>query len=79
MTFPCCGTMEHALHDEANARQAGLSIFRLTDLRTGEGRTAGVVVKKSAGDNGILLNCCPWCRQDLRPMLESDSAATVRA
>ena len=32
-----------------------------------ESKTIGVVYKRNAGDNGIMLKFCPFCGEDLRP------------
>jgi hypothetical protein len=70
--IPCCKTMDAALQDDPH--RAGLSVLVLTDLKSGEVRTAGITSKKSAADRGIVLNFCPWCREDLRPLLGSEPA-----
>jgi hypothetical protein len=31
-----------------------------------EAKTIGVVYKRNAGDNGIMLNYCPFCGTDLQ-------------
>jgi hypothetical protein len=65
----CCLTLDRMLAEEANAHKAGLVVFALTNMLTGDSRVAGVVCKRSARDNGVLLNFCPFCGHDLRPML----------
>jgi hypothetical protein len=72
MPIPCCETMNAALQDDPH--RAGLSVLVLTNLKSGASRVAGITSKKSAADHGILLNFCPWCREDLRPLLDEPVA-----
>jgi hypothetical protein len=60
-----CTAMSLLLHDDANARRAGLAVVVVTNLETGSSRTIGVAAKKTSRDRGVMLNCCPWCRADL--------------
>lgn len=57
-----CPPMQKRLTE---THRIGLSPLELCHLDTGTFWMAGVVFKSHRGDNGIVLNYCPWCGKDL--------------
>ncbi len=59
-----CKILDDCLGME-NERKAGLAQFVLTNMRTGKrGKPIAIVFKKSASDQGICLNWCPFCASE---------------
>jgi len=73
--YPCikekdfCMTLKK--HIQTNGMPKGLSYFTImTKPPNIEFKTIGVVYREKPKDNGILINYCPFCGNDLRPFRE---------
>lgn len=60
-----CDAMERFLAPEANARVKGLSTVLTFNIETGIQKTVGIRMRSKPNDNGLMLNCCPWCKANL--------------
>lgn len=70
-----CKTLHDRTHAMANARRAGIHVLQLMNMETGTFRTLGPVFRTSAKDRGLVLNFCPWCGADWRPIYKLDEEA----
>lgn len=61
-----CRRLDERLAPEANAHAKGLTTVVVTTLSTGEDRCIGIAYKLDARDNGMMVNFCPWCGEDIQ-------------
>jgi hypothetical protein len=61
-----CPTLEK-FTQPGDGKAKGLSYFTVLDIDTLKILTLGIVYREKAGANGIMLNYCPFCGEDLRP------------
>jgi hypothetical protein len=62
-----CPTLEQFTQSDRHTK--GFSWFNIFDHENGTTKikTIGVVYKENTKSNGILLNYCPFCGEDLHP------------
>lgn len=67
-----CTSLERHLNVEANYG-SGLALYVLTHMPTamklGPHKAvwvAGIIFRKRASDNGVVLNYCPWCGENIQ-------------
>ncbi len=52
------------------ANRPGLACLITINLKNGQEQLRGVYYKRLERDKGVMLNYCPFCGADLRPMHE---------
>jgi hypothetical protein len=57
-----CSTLLERFSDN----KRGLTSVTTINLKTGESKTIGVRYCLNAKDNGLMLNFCPWCGEDIQ-------------
>lgn len=67
-----CGAMKEYA-DAAPSHKKGLSYIVVTNLKTMELKTFGIVYKKTVKDSGLMLNYCPWCGGKIAPLIVNES------
>lgn len=65
-----CKRLDERLANLANAHTKGLSVFVITNLRTGKNTVKGVRYRKTPNDPGFVLNYCPFCGTNLYFLFE---------
>lgn len=74
-----CVSLDRVAQPAGDGRPKGLSYFAIVKMGQLEQKKVsmnklfeivGVVYRIKAGDNGVLLNHCPFCGEDLRPFRE---------
>lgn len=65
---PYCWLLEERLAPEANQRIGGLVIIVITSFKSNTTNVLGVAHKLNARDVGLLLNHCPWCGGNIKPL-----------
>lgn len=60
-----CAAMTKYIQHEG--RPKGLRLNVLTNFKTNKRRVAYITYHESAKDDGVVLNLCPWCGENLIP------------
>jgi hypothetical protein len=60
-----CNGMNTRLNPEANVKAKGLAQVNLFNFSTGKESCLGVTYRRDKNDNGLMLNKCPWCGEEI--------------
>jgi hypothetical protein len=68
-----CTGMQNILENTlANQYKKGVCVVNLYNMNNHRMWTIGIVYKKTSHDNGVILNVCPFCGENINYSMEPE-------